>query len=224
VFQSSDTLERGAWGTENAKSRKIYLTTRRALGPDSIADQYGKNENKTILSTIEQHWEGTNNTSSTAFLAVGSSGKSRPFIPYKGLLAETMVFNRTLGYLERLQIETYLAIKYGAALENRNYINSNEDIIWNAEENKDYSFHVTGIGRDDAFKLYQKQSQSAYDSGFVTLSAGSLAANNETNSVEFSSGNFLIWGDNNGNRSVKTGEGKDSFGGDVSRNSEPNRP
>lgn len=210
VFQSADTIERGTWGSENALSRKIYLTTRRALGPDSIADQYGKNENRTILSTIEQHWEGTPNTSATAFLALGSAGKSRSYKSYKGLLAESLVFSRTLDYLERLQIETYLAIKYSAALENKNYINSNENVIWNAEENKDYAAHITCIGRDDAFKLYQKQSQSSYDSGFLTISAGPLAASNESNTTEFATGNFLIWGDNNGSYSTRTGQDKDS--------------
>jgi hypothetical protein len=210
VFQSSDTTERGLWGTENALSRSIMLTTRKAMGPDTITVNYGKNENQALLNTIAQSWEGTLKKSATAFLALGSAGKLRGYKPFKGSVAELMVFSRALGFLERLQIETYLALKYGASMPGSNYISSDGKVLWKAEENIAYSHRVAGIGRDDAFQLYQKQSRSAYDSGLLTMSVGSLAASNDDNKAVIDNGNFLVWGDDNASRTAKPGAGKDS--------------
>jgi hypothetical protein len=210
VFQSSDTTERGLWGTENALSRSIMLTTRKAMGPDTSTVNYGKNENRALLSTIAQSWQGTLIKSTTAFLALGSAGKLRGHKPFKGSVAELMVFSRALGFLERLQIETYLALKYGASMPGSNYISSDGKVLWKAEENTTYSHRVAGIGRDDAFQLYQKQSRSAYDSGLLTMSVGSLAASNDDNKAVIDNGNFLVWGDDNASRAAKPGVGKDS--------------
>ncbi len=210
VFHSADTTERGVWGTESFLSRNIMLTTRRATGPDTITDDYGKNENQVILSTIAQSWEGTAIKSANAFLALGSSGKTRGSKLFKGTVAELLVFNRSLGFLERLQIETYLALKYGASMHGHNYISSDEKVLWKVDENAAFAFHLAGIGRDDAFQLYQKQSQSAYDSAFLTLSVGTLAPSNDENKTTLNHGDFLVWGDDNGSRITKPGEGKDS--------------
>jgi hypothetical protein len=210
VFHSSDTIERGTWGAENAVSRSIMLTTRRATGPDTITDTYGKNENQIVLHTLAQSWEGTTVKSATAFLALGSAGKTRSQKPFKGAVAELMVFSRALGFLERLQIETYLAIKYGAPMPGRNYISSHEKVLWKADENSAYSHRMAGLGRDDAFELYQKQSRSAYDSGLLTFGINRLAASNDENTATVNDGDFLLWGDNNGSRVSKPGEGSDS--------------
>jgi hypothetical protein len=210
VFHSSDTAERGTWGAENALSRDVMLTTRRATGPDTVTDNYGKNENQTVLNTIAQSWESTTTKSATAFLALGSTGKSRGHKPFKGSVAEMLVFNRALGFLERLQVETYLALKYGASMPGRNYISSDEKVVWKADDNAAYSHRIAGIGRDDAFLLYQKQAHSAYDSGFLTISVNRLSASNDENTATVNHGDFLLWGDNNATRVTKPGEGKDS--------------
>jgi hypothetical protein len=210
VFQSADTTERGAWGAENALSRNVMLTTRKATGPDAITDYYGKNENRAVLQTNSQSWEGTTTKSADAFLALGSTGKTRGGKPFKGLIAEWMVFTRSLSFLERLQIETYLALKYGASMPSHNYISSDEKVLWKAEDNKNYLHRVAGIGRDDAFQLYQKQSHSAYDSGLITISVGPLVNSNDENVSSLNHGDFIMWGDDNGNRSSKAGQGKDS--------------
>jgi hypothetical protein len=210
VFQSSDTTERGVWGTESFLSRNIMLTTRHATGPDTITDNYGRNEHQAILNTIAQSWESTTNRSANAYLALGGAGKTRGYKPFKGGVAELMVFTRSLGFLERLQIETYLALKYGASMNGRNYISSNKKVLWRANENAVYAHRVAGIGRDDAFQLYQKQAQSAYDSAFLTISVGTLAASNDENKSIINDSDFLLWGDNNASRATKPGEGKDS--------------
>jgi hypothetical protein len=210
VFQSADTTERGTWGAENALSRDVMLTTRRAKGPETITTPYGKSENQPVLSTIVQSWEGTPSASATAHLALGSAGKLKGHRPFKGLVAEMMVFARSLGFLERLQVETYLALKYGVPMNGRNYISSDGKVLWKAEENSAYAHRIAGMGRDDAFQLYQKQSASAYDSGLLTFSVGPLAASNEQNRSPINPGDLFVWGDNNGAHVAKPGEGKDS--------------
>jgi hypothetical protein len=210
VFQSSDTTERGVWGTEDFLSRNIMLTTRQVTGPDTITDNYGRNEHQAILNTVAQSWESTTNRSANAYLALGGAGKTRGYKPFKGGVAELMAFTRSLGFLERLQIETYLALKYGASMNGRNYISSNKKVLWRANENAVYAHRIAGIGRDDAFQLYQKQAQSAYDSAFLTISVGTQAASNDENKSIINDSDFLLWGDNNASRATKPGEGKDS--------------
>jgi hypothetical protein len=212
VFQSSDTTERGVWGTELALSRNTMLSTRRANGPDEMTDTYGKNEQLPILSTILQNWTESVPGSSDAYLALGSSGKTRTIQPFKGKVAEFIVFDRALGFMERLQVETYLAIKYGIPLQGKNYLSAKQEVLWPAETNKAFAYRITGLGRDDAFTLYQKQAQSAYDTThFLTMSVGALAASNAENKSILQEGDFLLWGDNNLALTDKKGMGKDTL-------------
>lgn len=211
VFQSSDTTERGVWGTEQSLSRNILLTTRRALGPDTVFDVFGKNERNTILNSVLQTWEKSTINSSAAFVSLGSAGKAKGFKPFKGSLAELLVFNRALSFLERVQYETYLAIKYGTGLHSGNLVSSGSKVLWHAERNLSYGKHIAGIGRDDFFSLYQKQSGSAYDSGLLIMNAGALAPSNAENTATIADQNFLVWGSNGLPLNTKRGAGPDSI-------------
>ena len=210
VFQSADTTERGVWGSEQGSSRNVLLTTRKAIGPDTIADVYGKAEKIAVLNSVLQNWEKALTTSSTAFFALGSAGKAKGYKPFKGSLAELIVFNRSLTFLERVQFETYLAIKYGTGLRGGNFVSSGEKVLWRVEENKIYGRNIAGIGRDDFFNLYQKQSGSAYDSGFLLMSAGPISNSNVENNAVINDQDFLLWGDNGLPLSAKPGIGIDS--------------
>lgn len=211
VFQSADTTERGIWGAEET-SRKILLTTRRAVGPDSIADVYGKSENLTVLNTVVQTWDDAGVTASAAgSIALGTAGNSVSYKPFKGALAELLVFNRALTFLERVQYETYLAIKYGTGLRGGNFVSSGEKVLWHVERNAAYGRNIAGIGRDNFFSLNQKQSASAYDSGLLVISAGKLAGTNRKNTAVINDRDFILWGDNGLPLSTKPGEGPDSI-------------
>jgi hypothetical protein len=212
VFQSADTTERGIWGTEQSLSRKALLTTRRAIGPDTVADEYGRNEKITLLNSVLQNWDNTNTVSSTnAYMALGSAGKSLTFKPFKGALAELIIFNRALNFIERIQYETYLAIKYGTGLRGSgNFLSSNEEVLWHIGQNNGYGRNIAGIGRDNYFELYQKQSSSAYDSSLLIMSAAALAQSNALNTATIPDQNFILWGDNGLPLSTKPGEGIDS--------------
>ncbi len=210
VFQSADTTERGIWGSEQGSSRNVLLTTRKAIGPDTIADVYGKAEKITVLNSVLQNWEKATTTSSTAFFALGSAGKTKGYKPFKGSLAELIVFNRSLTFLERVQYETYLAIKYGTGLREGNFVSSKEKVLWRINDNKTFGKNIAGIGRDNFFNLYQKQSGSAYDSGLLVMTTGALASLNAENKAVIADQDFLIWGDNGLPLNAKPGDGIDS--------------
>ena len=198
VFQSADTLERGIWGTEQGESRRIMFSTRRVSGPGEAVDSYGKNEKMAILSTLVQQWNKTTSLSTEAYLSLGTSGREQDTIKvFKGLLAELMIYDQNLSFLERVQIQTYLALKYGIPLQQGNYVSASEQVLWKAEEMQEYAGRLAGIGRSKAFSLHQKQSISAYDtSGLLLISAGTPAATNQKNKVNIPDEHFLLWGDN----------------------------
>ncbi len=166
VYQTSDTTERGIWGAENAITRPVKATTRKISGPDTLSDAYGKNENRAYGSTVIQTWTTSTQTSSTSFIALGSSGKTQTDKPFKGKLAELMIYNRGISFLERSQVETYLGIKYGIGYTGHNYVSSDEKILWDADKNKAYVNNIAGIGRDDGYSLNQKQLEALMIQGY----------------------------------------------------------
>ncbi len=211
VFSSGDTTERGIWGAENASARDIFLSTRKAKGPEDAIDSYGKNEKIFVLNTVVQHWTETENPVENAFIALGSTGVNRGNKPYRGAVAEVLIYDKALDFGERLQVETYLAIKYGIGIKGGNYLSSDRNVLWHTEENKAFGTRMAAIGRDDAFILHQKQSVSAFDSvQFLTMSVGNVAKSNKDNNSVIRAGEFLVWGDNGMNLGVHPGAGKDS--------------
>lgn len=212
VFASSDTIERGVWGSEETASRNTMLSTRKTLGPEESEEEYGHHENRPVISALVQHWTRTAASVEGAFLALGSAGKKRDKQPFKGRVLEFMVFDRALSFLERIQVQTYLSIKYGIPLQEGNYVSAREEVLWHSADNQAFSTRVTGIGRDDVFGLYQKQSSSAVDTtGLLVIGAGSIAAANEKNTAQLNNGDFLLWGDNGKALFTAKGQGQDSL-------------
>ena len=130
-------------------------------------------------------------------------------LPAQVDMAEVIIYSVTLTAAERNKIESYLAVKYGftldqAAANANDYTASNGTIIWNRTANSGYASDITGIGRDDASALSQKQSKSINTTALVTIYNGTYAAGNfpllnsantNTFSTDFS---YLLTGDNAG--------------------------
>lgn len=198
IFRSADTTEKGVWGAERGLARNILLTTHRAAGPDSTVDAIGNNGGFAVLNTVVQNWNKALTTSDSAYLALGSAGKQKDFQPFKGILAELLVFDKRLDLLEQLKYETYLALKYGIPLQDRNYVSTANKVVWAAGPNKKFAWRIAGLGKDSSLLLDQKQSRSAFDTaGLFTVSVGKLAPTNAENKAILPNGNFLVWGDNN---------------------------
>lgn len=79
-----------------------------------------------------------------------------------GYTPELIAYGRTLTPLERRQVETYLAIRYGITL-NGSYYTGTGNLSWDRDESAAYHHRVTGIGRDDAGDLFQPLSTTSYE-------------------------------------------------------------
>lgn len=116
----------------------------------------------------------------------------------KEQLMELVYFPRLLSKPERQKVETYLSIKYGISIANNcDYLDSQANKIWNAEENSAYGKRITGLGRDDAYGLYQRQSGNSLKDGLY-IGFGRIDTTNQHNKYILKDRSFLLWGDNGG--------------------------
>ncbi len=131
---------------------------------------------------------------------------SKVFVP------EFVSYNRELNGTERLQVESYLAIKYGITVDQttpQNYLASDgTTVYWDATANATYKYNITGICRDDNAALNQKQSRSSNTSNngdLITIGLGTIATDNSNNANSLSSDKTaLLWGDNGSATSFTT--------------------
>lgn len=111
-------------------------------------------------------------------------------------IMELICFDRILNSVERAKVETYLSIKYGTSIVGDNhYIDSSKDTLWNCKKNKIFNNHVTGIGRDDMYSLYQKQSGNSEKEGLY-IGMGTIDLSNLKNKAVFADKFFMLWGHN----------------------------
>jgi len=103
-------------------------------------------------------------------------------------IGEMLVYDRALSSSEVLQVESYLAIKYGLTI-NHNYLSSTGVTIWDVTNNAGFNTRITGIGQDNGSALNQLQSRS--------LSAGAVVTIQKPVSFP-ANGDFIIVGDDNG--------------------------
>jgi|GEM_PF-669762 len=126
--------------------------------------------------------------------------------PTKVDIAEFILYKRSLTALERNQVESYLAVKYGMTLMQtgtyaNDYTNSAGNVIWDHVANAPYINNITGVGRDDASSLHQKQSLSINNRAMVTMYAGNVPgvfpAVNADNTNDFANDlSYVLFGDN----------------------------
>ncbi|MFT3908894.1 MAG: gliding motility-associated C-terminal domain-containing protein [Ferruginibacter sp.] len=123
-------------------------------------------------------------------------------------MAEVIIYARTLTPAERNKVESYLAVKYGftldqAAVNANDYTAADGTIIWNRTNNSGYANNITGIGREDASNLAQKQSKSINTTALITMytngayAAGNFPLLNSANPNAFTNNrSFILIGDN----------------------------
>ncbi len=149
----------------------------------------------------------------TRTLKLGENSKGGH--PLNGHFPELIVFdeNKTLTEDEINRINSYLALKYGVTLKADNgnatdYVASDGTTnMWTVEKNDGYGNRITGIGRDDASALKQKQSKSADVDANVTIALDDIAASNAENSAsdEFTADKtFFTFSDNAGPKEFTT--------------------
>ncbi|WEK36011.1 MAG: T9SS type A sorting domain-containing protein [Candidatus Pseudobacter hemicellulosilyticus] len=126
---------------------------------------------------------------------------------FNGSLSEVIMYNRKLTATERLQVNSYVALKYGITLDQTtatDYLASDGVVkIWDAAANGIYKNNITGIGLDSNGTLEQKQSRSintAASGNLIAMAVGNaLAISNAENTDTITNDrSFLVWADNAG--------------------------
>lgn len=102
----------------------------------------------------------------------------------QGNSGEVVVYNRVLNSVERLKVETYLALHHDVTLQN-NYLASDNSLVWNHTALEEYSHNISGIARDDSSALQKDTLQST---------ALTLRSNRPLDNLD-----FVLVGDNGGN-------------------------
>lgn len=162
-------------------------------------------DGQTILNTDAEPLSQTIGTANTRFGFIGDGSEAATFnagrnnIFYEGDIAETVYYvNRQLSLQEMLEIESYIATKYGITLDQtgtgQNYFDSAGNIIFDADTAgagsgtfNAYNDDIAAIGQDDQSTLTQTQSRSVNSDSLVTMSNASNLDNLE----------FLFWGNDN---------------------------
>jgi hypothetical protein len=84
-----------------------------------------------------------------------------PVGDWQGSIAEWILYPRVLSPKQRLQIESYLALKYGITLAaDKDYVSATGQVLWPAKTNKGYHHRVFGIGSDPQGRWQQCHGQS----------------------------------------------------------------
>lgn len=194
VYHSTDnTEERKVWSTNSQK--EILSTTKRVVNPKISTNFSANTQQYPLIHTVTQSY-ASKLVTSDANITIGNRNKQNDSMkPFKGFIPEFIVYDRVLGDKERQKIESYLALKYGITFK-ADYLNSDGEVIWNAKKNTNYAHHITGIGRDDTYGLFQKQSSSTSDPDFLTIGIQEIAATNKDNNSSIENDHYLIWGDN----------------------------
>lgn len=137
---------------------------------------------------------------------------------YNGLIPEVIIFDNNITAIQKQQVYSYVALKYGIHITNDadndailgetisgsvtegDLVSSNgTTIVWDYSANTAYHNDVTGIGRDDSSCWSQKQSSSQNTDDILTVGLGSVANTNGENANVFGDDrDYLVWGNDNG--------------------------
>lgn len=113
-----------------------------------------------------------------------------------GNIPELIAYDRKLDSLERLRVETYLALKYGLSA-NHDYLSSDGNVIWDYNGSGDFNGHIAGLIRDDLSCLFQKQSRNQ-QGGRITMGlSNTVDSTNKANKSLLSDMDYVLWASNN---------------------------
>ncbi len=155
-----------------------------------------RNGTEIVSGTTMNNYSGQNKP-----MYIGSTGGANY---YNGSIGEVIIYKTALSAAERIRVESYLALKYGATLSS-GYTLSDGTVVWDNAANSSYNNNIAGIGWDYDSGLIQKQSQSVNGGFQPVIGNGNIAATNAGNSNSFNEdGTFMVWGSDTGSTSFST--------------------
>ncbi len=212
VYKVKDSLKEQFLWTINDPQKIISAATNKRL-VDLKKYSYQSYQEKIKPHKANIHFFQQNVTDSVAkwsSLTIGQKSKMEKLPPedFKGSISEILIYNRVLSGLETQKAASYLAIKYGISLsqfDNKNYLNSKGEKIWDAEKHKGFTSSITAVGRDDASGLLQTKSSNMIDEGLMTFEV-------KSKSDKIPNNYFAFWSDNGKNLLVKKQEQGEPIG------------
>jgi len=120
---------------------------------------------------------------------------------WDGNISEVIFYDRVVTPLERQQINSYLALKYGFSLDQapaQSYLSSQNTIIWDkdAPGANIYNNGLFGIGRDDQAGLTQVKSLGQTATNILTVEAIDEGTNTQPAFKDMGNLESLVIGDN----------------------------
>ncbi|NND52345.1 MAG: LamG domain-containing protein, partial [Flavobacteriaceae bacterium] len=215
IEQTAATTLRGCYYDDTTVSGIVSTTIANGTSFLMNYDHLAGGTSELFEDGISQGTASANADNLTGSLTVGvGTHPTNAAERWDGGIAELIVYNQILTTTERVQIESYLALKYGFTLgtngTSQDYLDSDGSVIWDQSENLGFNYNVTGLGRDDNSELDQKQSKTINATDDITIGIKTLATTNDGNTAEFfADKTFLIWGNDNGAITATTDITKD---------------
>jgi hypothetical protein len=184
--------ENGIWSLGLDSSIQVKLTTQRLKNVYKFIKYNDSTSTQPTLNLLSQNWRNKHIDSTMSRLIVGGTDS----LNFTGKFAEFILYDTTISGNDILKVHTYLAIKYGVCIKDKNYIASNDSILWDSKKNLQYNQEIAGIGKDSLLYLNQKQSAGNGGDSPLRIAVGSLKITNDENTSQIQEGAFLIWGNN----------------------------
>lgn len=155
IYETDEDSVVGLWQIGTNANRALWLNSQRASYENFPLKYRNTTEHGVVIHSMQYKYPATDST---------YNGHDTIYIGREGLnygeknFCALLYFPYQLKHQHLQQIESSLAIRYGALLHGP-YINSNNDTLWNTIGiDSLYSFGVCGIGRDDSMSLLQPRS------------------------------------------------------------------
>lgn len=212
VYKVKDSLkEQFLWTINDPKKTLSVATNKRLVDLKRYSYQTYQEKIKPHKANIHFFQQNiTDSVAKSSLLTIGQKSKLNKLPPeeFKGNISEILVYNRVLSGRETQKVMSYLGIKYGISLsqfENKNYVNSLGETIWDIDQHKKFDGSITGVGRDDTSGLLQLKSSNMIDEGLLTI-----ALKSKSNKIP--NNYFTFWSDNGKNLLVKKQEQGEPIG------------
>lgn len=192
---SSQQQEEGIWALGLDSSIQVKLTTQRLKNVYKFIKYDSSTSTLPTINLLHQNWRDKHIDTTQNALFIGGTDS----LNFTGKFAEFMLYDSTLSDNNILKVHTYLGIKYGVSIRDKNYIDSNDSIIWNTIKDTLYQTDIAGIGKDSLLHINQKQSAGNGGDSQLKIAAGYLRNTNEANTSQIAEHNFIIWGNNGQN-------------------------
>lgn len=195
----SPSIESVVWSMENSEGAKLVQTTDRNLELGNPRLDLIQDERSAQLITYVHHKKSNSTQAPNYALHLGHGAKwaSKTINPLKGWVGEILQINHSISDVQRLKLETYLAIKYGFTIDSESlgYINSKDEVLLNPNTDGEYYHRIFSLAKDSSLGLDQRQSQSSNLPGVLSIALGKHELTHAENPNALDELTYLFVGD-----------------------------